>query len=139
MQLVRLRRWSGPVSWLVLFVLLGIVCSSPKGLAATVVLTDADKGGAVPLKAGDTLELRLYSNPSTGFMWYVEKESTPLLKLVRQSQTEPTQSGVGRPIFQIFLFEANRSGEGVLRLHYVRSWEKPKPDERKFDLHVSIE
>lgn len=139
MQPSRLKRWGRCALWLVFCVFLGLVCSSPKGLAATVRLTDADKGGAVHLKAGDTLELRLYSNPSTGFMWYLEKESTPLLKLTHQTQTEPTQSGVGRPIFQVFLFEAKRPGEGVLRMHYVRSWEKPMPDERKFDLHVAIE
>ena len=139
MQIVRLRRWLGPASWLVLFVLLGIVCSSPKGLAATRVVTDADKGAAIHMKAGDTLELRLYSNPSTGYMWYVEKESTPLLKLTHQTQTEPTESGVGRPVFQVFLFEAKRTGEGVLLLHYVRSWEKPMPDDQKFDLRVAIE
>jgi predicted secreted protein len=138
MQPVRLRRWLGPASWLALFVLLGIVCSSPKGLAATTVVTDADKGGSIHLKAGDTLELRLYSNPSTGFMWSVLPESTPLLKLVDQSQTAPTKSGVGRPIFQIFRFHAERRGEGILLLHYVRSWEKPAADEQQFELHVFV-
>jgi predicted secreted protein len=72
-------------------------------------------------------------------MWYVEKESTPLLKLHHQSQTEPTEGGVGRPIFQVFTFEARHAGNGVLRLHYVRSWEKPAPDDEKFDIRVVIE
>lgn len=138
MQPARLRHWLGPVSWLVLFVLLGIVCSSPKGLAATRVVTDADKGASIHLKAEDTLELRIQSNPSTGFMWSVLPESTPLLKLVGTSQTEPRKSGVGRPIFQIFQFHAERSGEGILLLHYVRSWEKPTPGEERFEIHVFI-
>ncbi|MDR3776675.1 MAG: protease inhibitor I42 family protein [Terracidiphilus sp.] len=126
------------MSWLVLFVLLGIVCSSPKGLAATRVVTDADKGGSAPLKAGDVLELRLKSNPSTGYMWSVLPESTPLLKLVDTSQTAPTKPGVGRPIFQIFRFQAEHSGEGILLLHYVRSWEKPAADEQQFEIHVVV-
>jgi predicted secreted protein len=138
MQRVRLRRWLDSASWLILLVLLGIVCSSPKGLAATKVVTDADKGGSIHLKAGDTLELRLYSNPSTGFLWYVEKESTPLLKLVGTTETEPKLPGVGRPIFQIFQFHAEHGGEGILLLHYVRSSEKPVADERRFELHVFV-
>ncbi len=103
------------------------------------VIKDADKGGHIHLKVGESFELRLQSNPSTGYMWYVEKGTTPPLKLVRQSQTDPTKPGVGRPIFQIFTFEAKRPGEGVLLLHYVRSWEPPAPGDQQFDLHVSIE
>jgi predicted secreted protein len=72
-------------------------------------------------------------------MWYVEQESTPLLKLVRQSQSEPTKPGVGRPIFQVFTFEPRHAGDGVLRLHYVRSREKPTLDEKRFEIHVVIE
>ena len=75
-------------------------------------------------------------------MWYVEKESTPLLKLVHQTQTEAeessTEPGVGRPIFQVFTFEARRSGEGALQLHYVRSWEKPAAEEEWFEIRVVI-
>src|ERR1035437_4945397 len=94
---------------LTLLALLTIAGLSQAAFAATKVITDADKGGKVHLKASDTLELRLKSNPSTGYMWYVEKESTPLMKLHHQSQTEPTERGVGRPIFQVFTFEARHA------------------------------
>ncbi len=88
---------------------------------------------------GDVLEVRLNSNPTTGFMWYVHKQSTALLKLTSQSETEATQSGVGRPIVQIFEFAPKAKGTGVLLLHYVRSWDKPDPNEEQFSLHVTIE
>ena len=88
---------------------------------------------------GDVLEVRLSSNPTTGFDWYVHKQSTALLKLSSQSQTDATQPGVGRPIVQIFKFEPSGTGAGVLLLHYVRSWEKPDPNEEQFSLHVTIE
>jgi inhibitor of cysteine peptidase len=136
---VRSLRRHDSVRRLFLFVLLAVAFFSQAALAATKVITDADKGGQVHLKAGETLELRLKSNPTTGFMWYVEKESTPLLKLVHQSQTDATEPGVGRPIFQVFTFEPRRAGDGVLRLHYVRSWEKPAPDEEQFQVNVVVE
>jgi len=139
MQLCRLTRWIDSVRWLFLLTFLAIVCHPQTVFAATKVITDADKGGEVRLKTGDQLELRLKSNPSTGYMWYVQAKSTPLLKLVRQSQTETTEPGVGRPIFQVFQFEPRRGGDGVLQLHYVRSWEKPAPDEERFEIHVFIE
>jgi inhibitor of cysteine peptidase len=134
----RLIRRIDSARWIVLLAVVAVTCLPQAAFAATKVITDANKGGVVHLKTGDTLELRLKSNPSTGFMWYVQPKSTPLLKLLRQSQTEPTKPGVGRPIFQVFQFEPRHSGDGILRLHYVRSWEKPTPDEDQFEIHVVI-
>ena len=134
----RMRRpfqalWLFPVT-LILFVL-----CTPSAFAATKVVTDSDKGGTVEIKMGDTLEVRLNSNPTTGYAWYVLKQSTVLLKLASQSQTQPTQPGVGRPIVQIFKFAPKAKGTGVSLLHYVRSWENADPNEEQFSLHLTIE
>jgi predicted secreted protein len=131
------------VRWLLLLVLVAIACFSQAALAATKVITNADKGGVVHIKYDDRLEVRLSANPTTGFMWYIEKESTPLLKLHHQTQTEPpdqsTEPAVDRPIFQVFTFEPRHSGTGELKLHYVRSWEAPTPDDERFEIRVVIE
>lgn len=106
--------------------------------AATLVATDADKGGSVRLKTGDILEVHLKSNPTTGYQWYVHPKSTPLMKPVGASQTQARQPGVGRPIVQVFRFQAVAVGEGVVLLHYVRPWERATADEEQFSLHVTI-
>jgi inhibitor of cysteine peptidase len=141
----RLVRRVNSIRWVFLIALVTIAFSAQAALAATKVITDADKGGVVHMKFDDRLELRLKSNPSTGYMWYLEKESTPLLKLHHQSQTEvpvPAEEKpglVGQPVFQVFTFEPRRVGDGALKLHYVRSWEKPTPDDEKFEIRVVIE
>jgi len=134
----RMRRPFQAALWLIPITLLLLVLCTPSAFAATKVVTDADKGGTVEIKMGDTLEVRLNSNPTTGFAWYLQPQSTKLLKLSGQSQTDATQPGVGRPIVQIFKFEPRGKGTGVLLLHYVRSWEKPTADDQQFDLHVTI-
>jgi len=139
MQPARMRRQFYAARWLFPVTLLLFVLCAPSAFAATKVVTDADKGGTVAIKMGDTLEVRLNANPSTGYMWYLLKQSTALLKLSGQSQTEATQPGVGRPIYQIFKFQATGSGSGVLLLHYVRSWEKPSADDQQYNLKVTIE
>ena len=126
-------------SWLLLAGLFLIALCPAASRAATKVVTDADKGGNVAIKMGDVLEVRLSANPSTGFAWYLQKESTALLRLTGQSQTQPTQPGVGRPVVQIFEFAPKATGTGVLLLHYVRSWEPPNPNDEQFTLHVTIE
>jgi inhibitor of cysteine peptidase len=117
---------------------LAAVCGPQMAVAATRTVTDAEKGGVIALKSGDVLEVRLSSNPSTGYRWSLHPNSTPLLVLLDESSTKQTEPGVGRPIFQVFRFQAKQRGKGVLLLHYVRSWEKPSDDERRFDLNVSI-
>jgi inhibitor of cysteine peptidase len=107
--------------------------------AATKVITEADKGGVVQLQADDRIELRLRSNPSTGYTWRLQNQSTSLLKLVGQSQTKPSESGVGRPVIQVFEFQVKHTGAGVLLLRYMRPWEKSAPEDEQFDLHVLIQ
>ncbi len=115
-----------------------MVFCAPSASAATKTVTDKDKGATVQLKTGDMLDVQLKSNPTTGYQWSVDPKSTPLLKMTEQGQTQATQPGVGRPIFQIFKFQAIGPGSGVLLLHYIRSWEKPSADDQQFDLHVTI-
>jgi inhibitor of cysteine peptidase len=139
MQTIQSRLQLRFIPCLSLLILTAIVCLPRTAFAATKVITDADKGSEIHLKVGDRLEVRLKANPSTGFMWYIEKGSTPLLKLVHQTQTEPVEAGVGRPVEQVFTFEAKSAGEGKLLLHYVRSWEPPSPDDERFEIHLVIE
>jgi inhibitor of cysteine peptidase len=134
----RMRQRLGSVYWLLPVTMLVFISLPQPAHAATKVITDADKGASVQLKPGDILEVRLKSNPTTGYSWYVHPKSTTLLKLIGQSQTQAPQPGVGRPIFQIFRFQAVAVGEGILLLHYIRAWEKPLQMEEQFELHVSI-
>lgn len=130
-ELRRFALWSLPLAVL--------VCARPAlPDSAPRAFTDADKGAAVQLKVGETFEVRLKSNPTTGYAWSLAPESTPLVRLTARSRTEPVGPGVGRPIMQIFDFQAARRGQGVLFLHYVRSWEKPAQGEQRFDLHLTI-
>jgi inhibitor of cysteine peptidase len=127
------------IGWVVLCALLGAICVFPAAWAENKVVTDADKGSTVHLKAGDTLEVRLKANPSTGYQWQVHAKSTPLLKLVHQSHIASQEPGVGRPGLQVFDFEAQEKGQGGLLLHYVRPWEKSAQDARRFEMQVVIE
>ena len=136
------QRWPRLVWWpqaLTATALLLCAFHSPSAAATTRVITVADKGSEVQVAVGDKLEVRLKSNPSTGFMWYVHRDSTRLVKLTGQQTTAPEAQMPGSPTFQIFRFLAQSPGKGVLLLHYVRSWESPAPDETRFALKVKIQ
>lgn len=139
MQVAQIHQKSTALSWLLLAALILLTFCPIMAHAATRVVTDADKGGTVTIRMGDELEVRLSANPSTGYAWYLQKQSTALLKLTSQSQTQAAQPGLGRPVVQIFDFAPTSKGTGVLMLHYVRSWMNPDPNEEQFHLQVTIE
>jgi predicted secreted protein len=126
------------LNWVALAAILMFALESQGVTAATRVITDADNGGSVQLKMGDILEVHLRANPTTGYKWYVHPKSTRLLRLVGQSQTQVREPGVGRPILQVFRFQAVAIGDGVLLLHYIRAWERHLSYEEQYSVRISI-
>lgn len=106
--------------------------------AKTLILQDIDDSSHLCLYVGDTLTIKLTSNPSTGFSW-AKPEPVAHLSLVssrseRGSSTQPGASG-----FQIFTYEATRPGDATLALNYLRPFEKNTPPARTFHLTLTIE
>jgi inhibitor of cysteine peptidase len=108
---------------LVALVMLTMVgsCASESDLT----LTESDHLSEVNVETGDTFEVRLESNPSTGYAWEVADTATEaFLDLLSRGYEEPTQENlVGAPGTEVFEFEAVETGAGILRLEYIRSFE----------------
>lgn len=104
-------------------------------MTSTILTLDAT-GSRVSLKVGDTLELTLPENPSTGYRW--EIVSTPSIleeSLSDQLDLEGRQPGAaGRRTFR---FRVSGSGDGDLRLRLRRPWEPEGMDEGLFELTLS--
>jgi inhibitor of cysteine peptidase len=84
-----------------------------------------DSGSELLVNAGDEFEVRLVSNPSTGYSWVVAESETTAWTLVDSSFEEPDSELVGAAGTEIFVFEAADEGAGVLRLEYVRPFDDP--------------
>jgi inhibitor of cysteine peptidase len=74
-----------------LFVLFSC-CVSRAQSGASIVVTAAESGRVVNLKPGDTFEVRLEANPSTGYGWMVSAEKN---SIVRQKSMKFIRGGVG--------------------------------------------
>jgi inhibitor of cysteine peptidase len=112
--------------------LLAIVFLSISVLAKNVCLTETDNGTRIVLNPGDTLVLKLKSNPTTGYSWALFGTVEPLLKS-QGSEYQSSQSGLaGAGGYQIFRFSAAGSGQGPLAVAYRRSWEKNVKPIREF-------
>ena len=87
--------------------------------AARIILTDENNGQGVTLNQGKTLQVRLASNPTTGYGWQLVKNNENILQPVGNPVLEPPQNSPSvNTINQVFRFEAKSVETNILELHY---------------------
>jgi inhibitor of cysteine peptidase len=106
--------------------------------SSVIAIADQDDGKDIDLPAGDTLVLRLTSNPSTGYSWAIKGDPSPL-KLVKSSTKKTGQNGhaVGAPVTQEFRLTAVSAGMASLTLEYRRPWEHNVTPAKTFQVRVN--
>lgn len=86
-------------------------------------------GNALALKMGQTLEIALEGNPSTGYEWTVATPAGSALEQVDTPEFKAQSTLIGAPGTYLFRFKAKAKGEEELRFQYKRSWETTLQDE----------
>lgn len=99
--------------------------------------TQADNGADVQLRVGQTVIIRLSTQPGTGYGWTAPAPSCCLL--VRPLQTaDSAPAAPGAEKFQEFSVQASAAGTLDLKLEYRRPWEKDTAPQRNFLLHAHV-
>ena len=89
----------------------------------------------VELPIGQTLELSLPENRTTGFKWNVQSSGEPICTLVNERYEAGRSVGQGGK--HHWQFRAQQAGSADIELLYRRSWEEGKAA-REFTLHVRV-
>jgi inhibitor of cysteine peptidase len=95
-------------------------------------------GSVVQLNAGDTLEVALESNPTTGYSWQIVEIDPALLSQEGEVEFEPQSDLVGAGGTETFRFKALAPGEGALQLNYHRIWEEGVDPLEVFSITVTV-
>ncbi len=107
---------------------------------ASVQVGNGNNGKTTSLKIGQTLEVALKSNPTTGYEWAVLKNNPKLLAVVGASTYDPNKTGMaGAPTMQRLRFEGVKTGTVNLELGYRRPWEKNKKPIESWKIKVKIQ
>lgn len=135
------------VGAIVLVLILALTAAAGCGGAAGAAggplrLTEADNGKSFTVKPGDTIEVVIAGNPTTGYDWTAVQgdASAALLEQVgdpvyaAESSDENLVGGGGT---YTFTFKALKSGEASLDLAYARDWEDVDPIQT-FSVTVTI-
>ena len=107
--------------------------------AAPVGLSEEDAGSTVELRVGDTMEVVLDGNPTTGFQWETAAVDASVLNQLGEPGFEPYSNLIGSGGKFTFRFEAVASGQTLLKLVYHRSWETDVPPEKTFEVTVTVQ
>ena len=116
--------------------LLSIECSSSAGVQ--VKLSGEDNASTIDIVVGDTLEIVLKGNPTTGYMWEVASVDTTVLSQVCEPEFRPKSDARGSGGKIIMRFKAVSVGHTLLKLIYHRPFEKNKPPIRVFFVTVIV-
>ena len=94
-----------------------------EGAAPVQTFTDPQSGTDITLRPGGKLNLKLDSNPTTGYFWYLKDiDASQIDQLSDEYNADPAPEGlVGGGGHQLFVFEALATGKSNLVLSYERS------------------
>lgn len=101
-------------------------------------LSEADDGSVVSLAVGESVEVLLPENASTGFRWSLDRSVGPVLHMaddapVRAERAEPGGAGARR-----FRFQAELAGDAAIHLKHWRPWEGDRSVTKRFVVRVQV-
>lgn len=128
--------------WVLLLVLVTVGVAGCGRGSDEVVLDETDSGREIRLAPGQTLVIRLESNPSTGYSW--GRTDTDSTILVQEGEAEysadvSSQNRVGAGGVETLRFKAAQAGETSLELGYRRVWEEGVDPIQTFQVQVTVQ
>ncbi len=127
--------------WLPVFLSLFLLegCNNPSAeQPKEVAITEQETQQGVGLNVGDTLEIVLDANPSTGYAWEPGFYNESVLKPVGEPEFVKQDASLGSGEKQKVHFLAIGPGETKLSLVYRRPFEKATPDSKMFTVDVTV-
>jgi inhibitor of cysteine peptidase len=81
-------------------------------------------GGEVEVALGETFQVRLPENPTTGYRWAISSSSGPSIEMQEDTFEPPGGEGLGAGGSHRWRFLTIQEGTVELVMEYRRSWEK---------------
>jgi len=122
-----------------LSIVLTVAFFSVAAASASSICENAPCEESINVSQGESFNISLEFNPSTGFNWWSQFE-TEYLSLVDSTYIPGKAEGgmVGVPGKQLFTFNAKKAGETDVIMLYLQPWENGTIDQRKiFPVNIS--
>ncbi len=129
-----------------LVLLASAACGRPPGACCPPAPTArvaafGEKDTAIRVSTGDTFEIHLSSNPTTGFEWWIRTDlPRPPAELVGQFFAgDEGESMVGAGGEEIWVFRGGEAGTGRIVFDYLRPWETGVQPARSMEFTIRVD
>jgi inhibitor of cysteine peptidase len=98
-------------------------------------------GRQIELTNGQTFNVTLETNPSTGYSWEVVEFNNSIIQKIGEAVSEPNiteKNMVGAPVMHTFQFEVINTGQTTLKIIYHRIWEKDVAPVNTFSIDLFV-
>ena len=102
-----------------------------------LTIDETSNGQTLEAAPGQTVEICLAENPTTGFRWRMAPAGGPVGTLLCDA-FEPGRQAPGQPGIHRWQFKVEATGSGLVRLTYRRSWEEDSAAVRVFTVTLSV-
>jgi predicted secreted protein len=102
-----------------------------------LTIDETSNGQKLDAVLGQTVEICLIENPTTGFRWRLAQAGGPVGTLLRDA-FEPGQHAPGQPGIHRWQFQVATAGSGLVRFVYRRSWEDDAAATRVFTVTLRV-
>ena len=103
-----------------------------------IQLYQIDSGRAIKMKPGDTLEIVLNANPTTGYQWKALPWDTKIIEQIDKPVYKSRSEAIGSGGELTFYFKALSTGQTPLEFIYFRAFEKDVPPIKSFKVTIVV-
>ncbi len=102
-----------------------------------LLLVEKDNDRTVDIHPGESIQISLPENATTGYRWEIDRYDAPLLDLL---STEPcyTANAVGSGGIVAFTFQGKKIGVADIALKLWRSWEGEASVVARFHIRLNV-
>jgi inhibitor of cysteine peptidase len=116
-----------------------VSCAYAEKASKTMVsLVEKDSGRTINIRPGETVQITLPENASTGYRWAIDHYDEDSVEAVA---TEPHYAGkaVGSGGQVAFTFRAKKTGPGEINLKNWRQWEGDSSVTSRFHVRLNVQ
>ena len=117
----------------------GLLAGCQTAASKILSLTEADHGRAVRAKKGESIQIVLEGNPTTGYTWLVDDLDTKVVEATGAPTFTPSSNAVGAGGWFTFNFVAEARGQTNMRVIYVRASERFRSPEKTFAIMITVD
>jgi inhibitor of cysteine peptidase len=107
-------------------------------IMTTQLFDESFNGQTIDLSIGQSIEIRLQENPTTGFRWQLMSGDRAVCAMTSDT-FEQKLGSPGRGGEHSWIFEAVSPGECTVEFRYQRPWIDPAQPGRMFQLYIHVE